>query len=540
MSRKTVSLEKIRVGIIFFTLFFVGFFTATVILSYPYFHQLWFRSYYGVYSPQELSNILGAPIRNVNPIAQQGHFLITSTLFMLILPLTKFWKKSQIGKTFIILIAILAFLTALPSGIQVSQVQAATPTYTIDPAGLLHHDWKYLVYVSGSDAYAVNGDTCVVDYGGSSDNGGIDGADHVSVISTVLSSGLTSGRTWKEKVVLKGKFEAYIDVPSYTIIEVQGKLTLPDEANRPIIQVEGQTDIDILIGELDGNGSNQTGGSADGIRVEDSKRVSIIGLYGWGIIKNTYKYGIELYGTGSYEDILIDHIICMSTGDTSFYFGDRGYNIWLMHYKSNNSLGYGVLFRRCERVWIEDGYIYRPKVSGRYLYAWAHDVKILRNTIREAGYGGTEGNGIELESSVGASNYVYCAYNTVLDCKNYGIIVGTNAGENIWIVYNTVLNNSDGNIAPRNAKYVFHNIGYVTENSGSATISNGEWIVHGLAGTPTTVTLTPRAITYDGVTFNVAVVARNSTHFQVGAYWTNGTAISDDAIEVDWYAKYNP
>jgi len=83
-------------------------------------------------------------------------------------------------------------------------------------------------------------------------------------------------------------------------------------------------------------------------------------------------------------------------------------------------------------------------------------------------------------------------------------------------------------------------IGMPFENSGTATVANDEWISHGLAGTPTTVTLTPRAITYDGVTFNVAVVARNSTHFQVGAYWTNGTAISDDAIEIDWYAEYNP
>ena len=76
--------------------------------------------------------------------------------------------------------------------------------------------------------------------------------------------------------------------------------------------------------------------------------------------------------------------------------------------------------------------------------------------------------------------------------------------------------------------------------SGTATIANNEWIAHSLAGTPTTVTLTPRAVVYGGVTFIIGVVSRNSTHFQVGAYWTNGTAISADAIVIDWYAIYQP
>ena len=179
MSSFHFNLEKARVAIIFFTLFFIGFFTATVILSYPYFHQLWFQRYYGVSSPQELSNILGAPVRNVNPIAQQGHFLITSTLFMLILPLTKFWKNSRIGKTTIILIATLAFLTALPSGIQVSQAESQTPTYTIEPEGLLPRDWNYLIYKSGATIYAIDGSDCSIAYSGS---------DFASVLNNVISA----------------------------------------------------------------------------------------------------------------------------------------------------------------------------------------------------------------------------------------------------------------------------------------------------------------------------------------------------------------
>jgi hypothetical protein len=80
------------------------------------------------------------------------------------------------------------------------------------------------------------------------------------------------------------------------------------------------------------------------------------------------------------------------------------------------------------------------------------------------------------------------------------------------------------------------------KNSGTATIANGEWITHGAAGTPTTITITPRAVTYGSpaVTFVVGVVDRNSTKFQVGCYWTNGTAITTDAIVIDYYCEYKP
>jgi len=78
------------------------------------------------------------------------------------------------------------------------------------------------------------------------------------------------------------------------------------------------------------------------------------------------------------------------------------------------------------------------------------------------------------------------------------------------------------------------------ENSGTATIANGEWLPHGLAGTPTVVTVTTLTPTYDGVPVVVGVASKNATHIQISAYWTNGTAITDDAIDISWYAKYQP
>jgi hypothetical protein len=63
-----------------------------------------------------------------------------------------------------------------------------------------------------------------------------------------------------------------------------------------------------------------------------------------------------------------------------------------------------------------------------------------------------------------------------------------------------------------------------TENSGTATsITNGYWQPHGLASTPTIVTLTPRSNVV------VWVIDRNVTHFQVG--------VSSGTVTVDWYAE---
>jgi hypothetical protein len=68
---------------------------------------------------------------------------------------------------------------------------------------------------------------------------------------------------------------------------------------------------------------------------------------------------------------------------------------------------------------------------------------------------------------------------------------------------------------------------YITENSGTfSSVSNGTYITHGLAGTPTTVTITlsVRGYAWLGTT--------NSTHFQIYA--------SVATISGSWYAEYKP
>ena len=74
---------------------------------------------------------------------------------------------------------------------------------------------------------------------------------------------------------------------------------------------------------------------------------------------------------------------------------------------------------------------------------------------------------------------------------------------------------------------------------GTSNVNNNGWISHTLGAIPTIVLLTGRNATYDTVAVVWSCVDRNSTHFQVGLYWTNSTAITA-ALTVDWYAEYKP
>lgn len=87
-----------------------------------------------------------------------------------------------------------------------------------------------------------------------------------AVVAQAALGSLTAGRTWKEKIVVKGHFTTTdtINLPSYTIWELQGSITLgAPNLNRPILQNEDVTDgnhnIEIRGGYYNGNKANQNG-----------------------------------------------------------------------------------------------------------------------------------------------------------------------------------------------------------------------------------------------------------------------------------------
>ena len=115
---------------------------------------------------------------------------------------------------------------------------------------------SYVIYKNGTTYYAQNGQTGVNDYSGTAAS---------TVIQSALNA-LTSGRTWKEKVVLKGDFTftSTVTIPSYTILQIVGKITSSAWTLTPVIrnsdQTNGNTDIEIVGGIFDGvSGTDVTG-----------------------------------------------------------------------------------------------------------------------------------------------------------------------------------------------------------------------------------------------------------------------------------------
>jgi len=119
------------------------------------------------------------------------------------------------------------------------------------------------------------------------------GENNSTVINDALNT-LTAERTWKEKVLLKGNFTIndVIKVPSYTALEIQGKLTLADGVNDNMIEnsdlTNGNEQIEIRGGILDGNKVHQTSGH--GIYFKGVTDVLVKNV----AVKNVKQYGIYL------------------------------------------------------------------------------------------------------------------------------------------------------------------------------------------------------------------------------------------------------
>jgi parallel beta-helix repeat protein len=161
--------------------------------------------------------------------------------------------------------------------------------------------------------------------------------------------------------------------------------------------------------------------------------------------------------------------------------------------------------------------------------------EIVHNSQRSAGYA----DGIYLVGS----ETIPCNNNTISnnfigedsDCQQYhryaineegpycdnNCIVGNNVhccfGERIrWNGANTI---------------VCNNVGYVTENSGTATGTSPIYVAHGLSKSPTCVTLGVNGV----IPYQTSWSNYNSTHIAI--YHSASEGIS---ITVTWYAEYKP
>jgi len=434
--------------------------------------------------------------------------------------------------------------------------------------------------------------------------------DATTVIQAALDA-LIPGRTWKEKVVLKGDFSnlsASIDVPSYTALDLrQAKITLANGVNNTILRVNGKTHVDILGGHLHGNSAGNTGALCKGIFISNSSHIRIIEPYitdtaSDGIDFDTNSFDIQIinpmiysvkvngiYGASSNKITILGGYISENVADVIAI--DNSYDLLIQSVRSySNGSGFVVAglttnildisIVGCHSI--EDGNegIYVGAVAGYE----AQNVNIVGNNIYyPTGADPAKGQGIHVERAVGAtisgnairspyrhgiqatlSSHVTIKSNTIrnpseagsnlysgiyLSASTYSIVEGNvlhdvratpyqkygieevGASDYNQLLYNDIYGVVTGGIAKVGANTLVKNkIGYVTENSGTATITAGatsETVAHGLAATPTKVLVTPRADIGD-----VWVSARDGTNITINC----DTAPATDVI-VDWYAE---
>ena len=115
-------------------------------------------------------------------------------------------------------------------------------------------DPKYVVWASGTLCQTMNTNTGFVEYSGASSTSGI---------QLALNS-LSSGRTWKEAVKIKGYHTiAKIVLPSYLVLDcTEATLFQISGTNTNMITSSGNNYIEFLGGTFDGNREGQTGGGS--------------------------------------------------------------------------------------------------------------------------------------------------------------------------------------------------------------------------------------------------------------------------------------
>jgi hypothetical protein len=113
---------------------------------------------------------------------------------------------------------------------------------------------------------------------------------------------LTSGRTWKERVVIKGNITltTSINLASYLILQLDGKIKLSNNAHCPIVENSANvTQVEICGGDWDGNLTNDAFGGSEcrGITIYGDSAAS----------KCSYVHIHDL----TIHDIAYDNIACM-------------------------------------------------------------------------------------------------------------------------------------------------------------------------------------------------------------------------------------
>jgi parallel beta-helix repeat protein len=155
----------------------------------------------------------------------------------------------------LILLITLCFTLVYIPRISIVKVSGAFPIY-VRADGSIDPKASFIISADDTSYYATNCTSGQV----------LVQSTNASVAIQAAMNHLTSGRTWKETVVFEDNLtiDNTIPIPSWTIIEILGRLTLANWVNASMFinsdTVNGNTEIELTGGILDGNSANQNYG----------------------------------------------------------------------------------------------------------------------------------------------------------------------------------------------------------------------------------------------------------------------------------------
>jgi len=208
------------------------------------------------------------------------------------------------------------------SVIEPIQEHHSPPSVVIEPGSAVETASYIIFHDDEGFIYAKNGDTGKIEFSGT---------DAATVINWALSS-LKPDRIWREKVVVKGNFiiDSPIKIPSWTIFQIIGEITLAPNSNCNMIENEdwtnGNEEIEIYGGRLYGNRQQQSSG--DGIHFEF--------------------HGTNPYDSIDGEEIFIHHLEVMLAKDDGVHIdmsGSGSRHVWMDTCRVTHAGDRGIFFQ---------------------------------------------------------------------------------------------------------------------------------------------------------------------------------------------------
>ena len=295
---------------------------------------------------------------------------------------------------------------------------------------------------------------------------------------------------------------------------VRNRITANFIDGGPVVSSKGATTAIILINNDNAVGTGAASGAMKGNTVAFNSIMNNLGFFASGS-------GIDLNGAS--DTIIHGNIIHDCALD-----GIR------VNQSNNTTMSGNIIFRnRANGAQVIAG------TSGTF-----HSASILDNLIYNNGTAAANNHGIgivandagrNLQNIIAMNNIVYDNQGT--QTQLYVVRYAHDGNiSNITISNNNVLGSPNfkldsGGAGTLSGEKYFRNHGYVTENGGDSSVSNGTTISHGLATTPTKVVLTSQS----SLARILSVTAKGATTFTVGVLSTTGTTVSN--TRAYWYAE---